>query len=322
MFVSDNHAQTEPMPPSAMPLDEVAGAASVGSMRLSWAARSDVGKVRKVNEDRFFVAPGMFIVADGMGGHAAGDVASGLVVEAFAQHAAEVPFPVSMLDALVDAANQSVYGEASHGAHEGMGSTLVGAVVVDNGGAEDIVVFHVGDSRCYLADADGWHLITHDHSHVQELVDSGEIPEESAGTHPLRNVVTRAVGIEPGVRADFVVLEPHQAVRLVLCSDGVSGELSAEHLEEICTAQRSVSDVAGDVLAAVLDGRAADNATVVVVDVGLLDRPKPLDEATGPRIRPSTPYNPGMIHEVASIIMNQPGQERPLPSGLIDEVPL
>ena len=195
-------------------------------------------------------------------------------------------------------------------------------MVVDNGGAEDIVVFHVGDSRCYLADADGWRLVTHDHSHVQELVDSGEIPEESAGTHPLRNVVTRAVGIEPGVRADFVVLEPHQPVRLVLCSDGVSGELSAEQLEEICTAPRPVSGVAADVLAAVLDGRAADNATVVVVDVGLLDRPQPLDEATGPRIRPNVPPDVGMIHGVPSRTMNEPGQATPLPSGLIDEVPL
>ena len=303
-------------------LDEMAGSATVGSMRLSWAARSDVGKVRKVNEDRFFVAAGMFIVADGMGGHAAGDVASGLVVDTFAQHAAEVPLSVSLLDTVVDEANQSVYGEASHGAREGMGSTLVGAVVVDNGGAEDVVVFHVGDSRCYLADTAGWRLITHDHSHVQELVDSGEIPEESAGTHPLRNVVTRAVGIEPGVRADFVVLEPRQPLRLVLCSDGVSGEMSAEYLEEICTAQRSASDIADDVLAAVLGGRAADNATVVVVDIGLLDRPQSMDDATGPRIRPSAPSNMGMIHEVPSRIVDPTGKEISPPSDLIDQVPL
>lgn len=254
---------------------------------MAWASRTDVGKVRRVNEDSVFVAPGMFVVADGMGGHAAGDVASQLTVATFLEHVADEPIPIAELAAVIDHANASVLEHANEQGRAGMGTTVVGLALTDNGGTPTLVVFHVGDSRCYVCEDGQVRQITHDHSEVQELVDSGSITVEEAATHPHRNVVTRAIGIDPSVFADFVVLAPSSARRFLLCSDGVSGEVSFADIERVlCDTARSPDDVAEQLMAMVLTGRAADNASLIVVDV-IATEGAVVDDAdvTGPRAR-------------------------------------
>ena len=128
--------------------------------------------------------------------------------------------------------NASVHEAGRAVGAEAMGSTLVGVALVDNGGEPSAVVFNVGDSRCYRLVDDDFDLLTTDHSHVQELVAAGKLPAHDAASHPLRNVVTRAIGPESSVVADFIVL-PDRACRLLLCSDGVSGELDEEVVHRI-----------------------------------------------------------------------------------------
>lgn len=269
----------------------------IGDFELTWAGTTDVGKVRKVNEDSLLALPGIFVVADGMGGHAAGDVASRLTVESFAEwyHEGSLP-PISSLTDAVSRANESVLAHSHRHHLEGMGSTAVGSVMVDNGGEPALVVFNVGDSRCYVVEDGRLSQITKDHSYVQELVDDGSITAEEARHHPRRNVVTRAIGIDSRVAADFTVLSACAARRLMFCSDGVSGELEFDALERLLRDSRDPSAAVAAVVEAVLTGRAADNLTVIVVDVTQA-RLHDMDlEVTGQRIaRPLPQPDPSTL---------------------------
>jgi protein phosphatase len=299
--------------------------AVTGGYRLSWASRTDVGKVRRVNEDSLLTEPGLFVVADGMGGHAAGDVASQLTVASFAGRSLGADLlALTELADVVEHANAVVIGHAHDTNHEGMGSTVVGAAVVDNGGDSAIVVFHVGDSRCYVSENGRLRQVTHDHSQVQEMVDGGEITASQAAVHPYRNVVTRAVGIEPSVVADFVVLPPAQTRRLFLCSDGVSGEVSFDDMERLLAADVSPQDAADSLMSLALSGRASDNATLIVVDI-VSERWEDgvtIDtDVTGPheRTRVDRPSS-----EMIADVPLEPGEvDSPSDSGveIIDEVP-
>lgn len=262
---------------------------SRAGLDLAWGAATDTGKIRKVNEDSFLELPGVFVVADGMGGHQAGDVASRLTVEAVTEVIGDDLPDISVLGELVRRANESVRSHANTVGREGMGSTLVGALLVRNGDEESIVVVNVGDSRCYALVDGTLAQITKDHSQVQELVDAGEITPEQATTHPERNVVTRAIGIDDTVAGDFFVLPSLAHSRLLLCSDGVSGELTHDHMTELLATLDDPQEAADALVAAVLQGRAGDNATVVVVDVvrdiaPLEDEDSDAD-VTGPRPR-------------------------------------
>jgi protein phosphatase len=255
--------------------------------------------VRRLNEDAFLAVDGMFVVADGMGGHAAGDVASALTVEVCREFAEVVPVRVTELEHLVSTANSRVRTHAVTSGSEGMGTTLVGVVLVDNGGTEGLVAVNVGDSRCYSwDDLLGLVQVTHDHSAVQELLDAGTITPDEAARHPERNVVTRAVGIEPAVAADFVVLPRVDRQRLMLCSDGVSGPVPAGRIDEILSTSPDAVTAVTRLIDEVMTGEARDNATVVVVDVGwdvtTPEADDDSDDITTPRPRPdaSPPTSP------------------------------
>ena len=312
--------------------------AVVGGHQLTWASRTDVGKVRKVNEDSLMAADGLFVVADGMGGHAAGDVASQLTVASFVDRMSSGPLPIANLAGVIEHANATVMDHARDHHRQGMGSTLVGVALADNGGAPNLVVFHVGDSRCYVSDDEGVRQVTRDHSEVQELVDRGEITAEEATTHPHRNVVTRAIGIDPAVFPDFVVLGPAASRRLMLCSDGVSGEVSFHDIERLLLdVTRTPDEVAEQLMALVLAGRAADNASLIVVDVLQTDAALDDDvDVTGPRARSlDRAPDPGMhtepevplAEDVPGIIVDVPAMESGLDSrhddrpDVIDDVP-
>lgn len=238
-----------------------------GSLRLKWGADTTVGRVRQLNEDSLLDLPGVFVVADGMGGHEAGEVASALVVETVRAALENGPPQIGALAPLVQDANLAVRRHAERSGSKGMGSTMVGAFVANNADELALVVVNIGDSRCYSVLDGHVRQVTVDHSHVQELVAAGEITPAEARVHRDRNVVTRAIGVDPIAAADFYILPPVEKERLMLCSDGVSGELGEEQLVELLTSHRDPQATAIAITEAVMQGRAADNATVVIIDV-------------------------------------------------------
>lgn len=248
--------------------DDAAADLSTDARRptFTWGAGTHVGGVRDHNEDAFFVSPDVCVVADGMGGHAAGEVASQLVTHLVADVFGAHRLDVSELPRFVSALNAAVVRKGAENNTRGMGTTVVGVAVADNGDAPSAVVFHVGDSRCYRLCNGVMKQLTSDHSHVQELVKAGEITQEEALTHPLRNVITRALGADVAVVADFHVLDEEDC-RVLLCSDGLSGEIDDDRIRDLLTSNSNPTSAAVALIDAVLDGPAHDNVTVVVVDV-------------------------------------------------------
>jgi protein phosphatase len=233
--------------------------------KLSAGGVSHTGFVRSVNEDAYLVTSDICVVADGMGGHALGDLASRRTVEVFERAGGDGRLAIQVLRPLIDRANDAVLelgGEESPA-----GTTLVGVALVDNGGSLSAVVFNVGDSRCYRLCDDHLVQLTRDHSHVQELVDAGSISHDEVREHPLRNVVTRALGIAGDVTADFTIISDEQG-RLLLCSDGVHNELDDQEISTILRSGTAQESALG-LIEAVLAGPARDNATAVVVDFDL-----------------------------------------------------
>lgn len=293
-------------------------------VELQWCGRTDVGKRRTVNEDSVLVGPGLFAVADGMGGHEAGDVASRLAVDACRTFLDAVPLDLDDLEALVAAANSRVVDHAAAHGIDGMGTTLVGVALLDNEQRCDLVAFNVGDSRCYQLSDTEFTRITRDHSVVQELLDSGALHPDQAATHAERNVVTRAIGIAPSVACDYFVLPRLAEARLLLCSDGVSGEVSDAHIAGILANAADPASAVDAIFDAVLGTPARDNATAVVIDVRRPDlqttqdptgrdttQPRPRTRASSKRIAdvPVTNADPNAVPAGGS---SQP---------LIDDVP-
>ena len=233
---------------------------------LGWAAVTDVGHRRHANEDSLIVDPPVFAVADGMGGHAAGDRASAAAVDR-----------LEALAGLEDVDVSAVGGALSHAAHDidrlaehfplGAGTTVTGAVLDLGGEHPHFVVFNVGDSRVYRFLGNELAQVTRDHSVVQELIDAGVLSEQDAETHPESNVVTRALGFREEPRPDYWMLPVQSGMRLLLCSDGLTKELSADRIHLHLAARLSAAETAGALVDAALAAGGRDNVTVVVVDV-------------------------------------------------------
>lgn len=231
------------------------------------SARSDTGAVRHVNEDSLLVQDPVFAVADGMGGHARGDLASRTAVESLARTLPEGsrPTPEEVV-AAIDEANAAV--RALSGADESgsavAGTTLAGIVRVrvPELAEERWLVVNVGDSRVYAWDDSGLHQLTVDHSAVQELVDAGLITPAQAHTHPERNVITRALGAEDFVDTDAEILPEQPGVTFLVCSDGLTRELSDERIAAILT--EGHDDPAAVLVQAAVEAGGHDNITVIV----------------------------------------------------------
>ena len=233
---------------------------------FAWGAGTHVGGVRDHNEDAFFVSPDVCVVADGMGGHEAGEVASQLVTQIVADVFGAHHLDVSELPRFVSALNAAVLRKGAENNTRGMGTTVVGVAVADNGDAPSVVAFHVGDSRCYRLRNGVMAQLTSDHSHVQELVEAGRITADEALTHPLRNVITRALGADVAVVADFHVLDDDDC-RILLCSDGLSNEIDDDRIWDLLTVHSDPTAAAQALIDAVLESPARDNVTAVVVDI-------------------------------------------------------
>ncbi len=245
-------------------------------VELQHGAATDVGRVREVNEDSYLAAPPVFVVADGMGGHEGGDVASGIVVEEFGRLAATGYDPrrgVEAVTATLAACQARILEYAgvqrAHGIARGRsaGTTVVAALLVEDDDGPTWLLVNLGDSRIYRYAERRLSQVSVDHSLVQELVDAGQIGVDEAATHPERNVITRALGDATGAAPDFFVVPLAQAERLLLCSDGVSGLVGDTALAEILGACPDPRDAADRLVAAALEAGGEDNATAVVVDV-------------------------------------------------------
>jgi protein phosphatase len=252
----------------------------VDQVELHYGVATDVGLVREVNEDSLLADPPVFVVADGMGGHDGGDIASRIVVEEFARLVA-VGYDArrgsqAVLATLRDCQRRlSEYGATHRGSDGGRwqgGTTAVIAILVEEDDGPQWLLGNLGDSRIYRFTGGRLHRVSTDHSVVQELVDSGRITEEQAMVHPERHIVTRALGGPDPPDPDFFVVPLTDAERVLLCSDGVTDLLRDAEIAEVLRTNAHPSDAAEGVVASALAAGGIDNATAVVVDVvGLAD---------------------------------------------------
>ena len=231
-------------------------------MKLVAAAATDVGQVREGNEDSFVHDErlGLFAVADGMGGHQAGEVASATAIEALR---AAIAGGALVTDA-VALANTAVVEKAdANPAMQGMGTTLTAAIEVEGG----LRIGHVGDSRCYVLRDGILARVTDDHSLVEELVREGRITLEQAAVHPQRSVITRALGIEADIEVDDVALELTGGDRVLICSDGLSGMVRDADISAVLRRTDEPAAAATALIDAANEAGGEDNITVVVIDV-------------------------------------------------------
>ncbi|NND58766.1 MAG: serine/threonine-protein phosphatase [Gammaproteobacteria bacterium] len=232
---------------------------------------SDPGKVRDVNEDAQLDRSdaGLWVVADGMGGHDAGDVASNMIVDTLAQLTVP-PEHADFLDAVEDAlmdVNKRLFAAATEGdEHRTIGSTVVAMIVRE----DYALILWAGDSRAYRLRDQRLQRITRDHSQVEEMIELGELLREDAETHPLANVITRAVGGEDDLRLDFCVERILDADRYLLCSDGLFKDVSEPEIEQILS-EGSGHEAASKLVETVLEREAADNITVQVIDFSSIE---------------------------------------------------
>ncbi|MHA7282272.1 PP2C family protein-serine/threonine phosphatase [Arthrobacter sp. TMS2-4] len=251
---------------TSAPRRQDAGTAPGLGVRLTYGFGTDRGLRRELNEDSFFAVEPVFAVADGMGGHEAGEVASSVCVrtlEASGLPGTRVPHVTAAdLEDLIQEADRRIRTEA--GGHAG--TTLTGVVLVEEHGAAAWLFFNVGDSRAYRLSSGIFGQISVDHSEVQELVDLGSITEHEARTHHRRHVVTRALGTGDDADPDFWLLPVEDHDRILLCSDGLSGELTDEDIHAILDTVRDPQEACDRLIAAALRSGARDNVTVVVVD--------------------------------------------------------
>jgi PPM family protein phosphatase len=247
-------------------------------MTLRAGAATHVGRVRERNEDSYLVREPLFAVADGMGGHRGGDVASALALEILSTASGDEASP----DVVVKQIREANHRVLERGGREldlqGMGTTLTAILVSGN----QAHVAHVGDSRAYLVRDGEIHQLTEDHTLVQRMVQEGRLSPGDAGRHPHRSILTRAVGVEEDIPVDQLTLDLRAGDRLLLCTDGLTGMLSDERTLEILAAEPDPQAAADRLVKEANQAGGDDNITVVVLDVSdEAGRDEPAVEAKG-----------------------------------------
>lgn len=236
------------------------------ALRLSWAGATDVGRRRETNQDAFFAEYPLFIVADGMGGHAGGEIASQSTVSRLqAMVSSGSVERESIENALVSAiADIADHPETTD---EGTGTTLTGVFLEFDGDEPRWVSLNIGDSRVYLLRDDRLVQVTTDHSVVQELIAAGKISPEEAEGHPYSNVITRAVGASELTAPDYVTLDVRAGDRFVICSDGLTKELTDYGIQHFLRQNADPAAAVDAMVAAALENGGRDNVTLVIVQV-------------------------------------------------------
>ncbi len=243
-------------------------------------AHSDTGRARRANEDAYFARAPVFVVADGMGGAQAGEVASQLAVEAFERALGDIGTSSAeqLLAERVLEANARIH-EMSQASQDraGMGTTLTAAHVGDH----DVAVAHVGDSRAYRLRGGGFERLTEDHSLVEEMRRRGQLTAQEADEHPQRSIITRALGPEPDVLVDTYSWRGEAGDVYLLCSDGLTSMVPESRVADIVRASSSMRDAGRRLIAAANDAGGRDNITVVLFELEEIDTPDPaVDQPT------------------------------------------
>ena len=239
---------------------------------MKTASLWDKGRRRQLNQDVVYSSelpvgnlPNLFMIADGMGGHKAGDYASRFAVDTIcreAEHSTE-KMPEKILQNAIDVANAGIYELSNQNKdYEGMGTTLVAATI----DGTRLKVGNVGDSRLYIVNGKHIRQITTDHSLVEEMVRMGGLDRDSARTHPNKNIITRAVGVADAVRADFYEEELQEGDVILLCSDGLSNMLEDEEIRMIVNAQRDIMEKAETLVRAANQNGGRDNISLILIE--------------------------------------------------------
>ncbi|TDE12663.1 PP2C family protein-serine/threonine phosphatase [Jiangella asiatica] len=291
-------------------------------LMLRYVARSDVGLVREGNEDSGYAGPYLLAVADGMGGHAAGEVASQAAIDelVLAERDPRDTDPLEALTAAIDSANarirQLIVDDSSR---EGMGTTVT--AVMWTGTALGLV--HIGDSRAYLLRDGSIRQLTHDHTFVQSLVDEGRITLEEAGVHPARSLILKALQGQGEVDPDMELLEVSPGDRLLVCSDGLTGVVSDSTLAETLGSVAQLDEAADELIRLALAGGAPDNVTLVLADVIETDTPRQPDDTAEAFLvgaaasnTPAAPERPHRRRPGAALRGLLGAEEKPTPDDL------
>ena len=234
-------------------------------IELSWFAMTDVGRRRETNQDSFVTTPPVFAVADGMGGHSAGEIASAAVVRRLAELGGKLSLDESEIDETLGDAVDDIELDAGD-TELGAGTTVTG-VCISAESEPTWKVFNIGDSRVYQYFKGALSQITVDHSVVQHLIDTGAITEEEAEVHPHANVITRAVGFNEAPIPDYTSLALIPGQRLLLCSDGLTKELTDIGIQHFLATQPTAEAAARTLVEQAVENAGRDNVTVVVIDV-------------------------------------------------------
>ena len=235
---------------------------------LRSGSATDVGRVRTVNQDIPLERPNLYAVADGMGGHAGGEVAARVAVEALEQAFARAPTSDGLRDAFSEA-NAAIWQESQANLDlRGMGTTLTAVALVGGPDGHDVLALgNVGDSRAYVFSDGQIVQVTDDHSLAEERMRHGEMTEAEAAIHPQRHILTRALGVSSEVEADMWELRLHTGDRLLLCSDGLSNEVGTDEMAEILEEVDDPEEAAHRLVEVANEHGGSDNITVVIVDV-------------------------------------------------------
>lgn len=229
----------------------------------TFGSRTDVGCVREHNEDSLVVAPPLYVVCDGMGGHAAGEVASEIAVNVIADRAPATP-DAAALGQAVEEANLAIIQAAREGVgRAGMGCTCTAAILEN----ERLIVAQVGDSRAYLLHGGTLQQITRDHSLMADFIEAGQITPEEARVHPQRSVITRALGSDPRTQPDLFEINVNTGDRLLICSDGLTSMIEDYEIEDILNRTPDPQIAASKLVNAAIAAGGHDNVTVIVVNV-------------------------------------------------------
>ncbi len=233
---------------------------------------TNIGRKRKLNQDFVYTSeqpvgnlPNLFLVADGMGGHNAGDYASKVTVETIVEEvgASQETERTRILEEAIQAANRLIYARASQSADlEGMGTTLVAATCQGS----SLCVANVGDSRLYVANRKEIRQITKDHSWVEEMVRRGGLGREEAKNHPDKNIITRAVGVDAAVKVDFFSVQLKEGDLILMCTDGLTNMLEDEEIRMILDGARDIVEKAEALVAAANEHGGRDNISVILIE--------------------------------------------------------
>ncbi|WP_300268180.1 protein phosphatase 2C domain-containing protein [Microbacterium sp.] len=257
---------------------------------VSAGSSTHIGLRRSLNEDSMLASSPVFLVADGMGGHEAGERASAAVVEEFSRYIGRPSLDIDDVLEILSRSRAAV-DELSASAMGRAGTTLSGVVLADVDGMGYWLAFNIGDSRTYRLSGGELEQISVDHSVVQELLESGELTAEEAVKDHRRNIITRAIGAGSTGDADFWMFPAERDDRMLICSDGLSSEVPDEQIREILSVEADPQTAAAALIDEAVSAGGRDNVTVVVVDaVSVASRPgvqmradDDIDEETRPR---------------------------------------